>query len=103
MGTEPFRGNLSVRYPQGPGPTTVISVAIEDGVLEELMRNAFTGDLVNEAVFKLEVGQVVQDTPDMLRAVKAAAGMAHTLHVVGAAGVTGRAFTANGRESEQGG
>lgn len=67
------------------------------------MRAVFSGDLANEAVLKLEVGQMVKDKPDALRAVEAAAGVTQVCGGCEPAGVTGRAFTAKGSKREQSG
>lgn len=78
MYVEPFAGNLRVGYPRAQRPTVVLSVAMEDGSLEELLRVVYTGNADDEKIVRIEAGEMLTQYQYILKSVERAAGMAIT-------------------------
>lgn len=74
----PFAGNLRVGYPRGTRPTAVISVAIQEGLLEELLRVGYSGNVGDEKIVRIEASEQLIKHPATLKAVEATARMPHS-------------------------
>lgn len=58
-----FAGDLRVGYPRARRPTTVVSVAVEDGSLEGLLRVTYVGTAGDENSVRIEAGAELLSTP----------------------------------------
>lgn len=73
-----FVGNRRVGYAYGQRPTAILTVAVEDGPLEELLRATCSGNSNDEKIARIEAGAILKRNPDLLDAGQEVAQMPHS-------------------------
>lgn len=75
MDTGDLKGNLKISYPSGSRVTTVVSVALADGGLEDIAKVHYSGDTEDCRITQLEFGGILEARPEVLEAVRRASGL----------------------------